>query len=443
MELGEVVSIAKPVEVRTPPLSDPERAIDCQDKGEGLEATNDIKGAFRAFFYSATYGHPRGMASRDRLALLLSDADMQQVGGELLDKSEREGEPVSLHVAGILYEKGWGVQQNYGRAIRFFVEAAKMGFLMSIYSTAVVFSNGMHVKKDWREAARLYNIAAEAGCVYAMSNLARCSAIGLAAVPVKRATPSQIDPNQDAAVHWFSKAAMHGDSTAMTSLGYKMFYGVGCKVDKQGGVFLMKKGAEAEDELAYLRLASCYSDQVELDFFLPVEAAYYAKCAMKYASVEEEAKSLLLRLRDWLPLGWERTVDERIKLDENAKERKRKERAVIQYMREIEDGELESMNKLMQLVQTDESRAHEKQKHLADEEKSHRGFECKFFILICSHFYYVLCALLCITQYPYRHGASPISHFPDLMRVTLLSSILLISFYLTHHCYGYLVAMIW
>uniref|UniRef100_A0A7S3GM85 Uncharacterized protein n=1 Tax=Palpitomonas bilix TaxID=652834 RepID=A0A7S3GM85_9EUKA len=326
--VSDVVNLIKPVKVLVPPLSDSKLGIDHQEEGEGLEATKDFKAAFRCFIYSATYGHPRGLASRNRLALCLSAEEVQQVGKELIEEvsdKARGGDPASLHVLGILFDKGWGVGQSFGRAFNCYLKAVEKGFLMSIYNVAVFLANGLSVDKDVDESMRLYNIAAEAGVASAMNNIGTYYVAGQG-VPV----------DHQKANDWFFKAANNDDSVAQSNLGYRMFFGVGCKPDRDEGIRLLKKSVEAEYEDAYYKLALCYSDTRGAGpLFSPIEAAYYANYAMKFENVEKRALSLLQALRGQLPSGWEKAIQNRVAADARVKERRRQDRAVRKYIQDI------------------------------------------------------------------------------------------------------------
>ena len=62
-----------------------------------------------------------------------------------------------------ILERGWGVNQDYSKAIKYYQLAAEQGHARAQYNIGVLYENGDGVAQDYNEAAKYYRLAAEQG----------------------------------------------------------------------------------------------------------------------------------------------------------------------------------------------------------------------------------------------------------------------------------------
>ncbi|KAG0001360.1 hypothetical protein BGZ79_004763 [Entomortierella chlamydospora] len=72
---------------------------------------------------------------------------------------------------GVLYEKGYGVPQDYSKAGEWYQKAASYGHVSAQYNLGVVYHSGLGVAQDYFKAAEWYQKAAEQGHTRAQLNL--------------------------------------------------------------------------------------------------------------------------------------------------------------------------------------------------------------------------------------------------------------------------------
>ena len=61
-----------------------------------------------------------------------------------------------------MYEHGWGVTLDYGRAMELYNQALDNGSLEAQTNLGVMYRQGMGVPQDYSEAARRFRVAADA-----------------------------------------------------------------------------------------------------------------------------------------------------------------------------------------------------------------------------------------------------------------------------------------
>ena len=73
-----------------------------------------------------------------------------------------------------LYENGWGVAQDYGKALEWFHKAADAGNTDAMINLGRLYEHGLGVAQDYGKALEWFRKAADAGNTDAMINLVRC-----------------------------------------------------------------------------------------------------------------------------------------------------------------------------------------------------------------------------------------------------------------------------
>ncbi|KAL6056608.1 Beta-lactamase HcpC [Balamuthia mandrillaris] len=153
---------------------------------------------------------------------------------------------------------GYGVQQNYKEAARWYLEAAKQGLAVAQYRVAKLYHTGFRggPKRNYREAARWYVHAARGPHPYPKANelLHQCFT-----------TDKDIFKNKNLAYpfKWYlatlSKDEPETVITAATqNLGLCLLTGKGVAEDEQKGFLLLRTAADQGNLTAMCNVAICY-----------------------------------------------------------------------------------------------------------------------------------------------------------------------------------------
>ena len=119
---------------------------------------------------------------------------------------------------GWMYLHGWGVEQNYKEALRLFLLAAKTGETEAQNIIGWMYDEGWGVEQSYEEAVKWYLLAAEAGNLSAQNNLGYMYYNGLG---VSQYIPQNIKQDERSdyvlirSYMWYSLAANQGDETAI------------------------------------------------------------------------------------------------------------------------------------------------------------------------------------------------------------------------------------
>jgi TPR repeat protein len=90
----------------------------------------------------------------------------------------KHGDIRAQYNLGVLYDKGFGVPQDFAEAIRWYRAAADQGHLDAQAYLGFAYERGRGVEQDFVEAAKWYHLAAERGDVAAQANLGALYANG-------------------------------------------------------------------------------------------------------------------------------------------------------------------------------------------------------------------------------------------------------------------------
>lgn len=119
------------------------------------------------------------------------------------------GDPRGKNGLGVLYIRGWGVEQDLGKAVGLFREAAKDGLRAAENNLGEMYMRGLGVVQDYRKAFEWCRKAAEKGDSDAQNNLGVMYAEGLG-----------VEQNFDSAMAWFQKSAKQGNVKAQANIGH-------------------------------------------------------------------------------------------------------------------------------------------------------------------------------------------------------------------------------
>ena len=121
---------------------------------------------------------------------------------------------------GEIYANGYGVKQDYQKAIIFYELAAEQNHCIAQYNLGVIYINGLGVERDYSKAKEYLEKAAEQNYCEAQYNLG-----------VLYGNGSGIEQDYKKAKEYFELAAKNEYVNAQYSLGIMHFYGNGIKRD--------------------------------------------------------------------------------------------------------------------------------------------------------------------------------------------------------------------
>ena len=158
-------------------------------------------------------------------------------------KAAELGHAAAQNYLGFLYEKGWGVAQDFSEAVKWYRKAAEQDYASAQHNLGLCYENGKGVTRDYNEAVRWYRKAAEQGKAKAQCNLGWCYEMG-----------NGVNKDYNEAVKWYRKAAEQGHAIAQNNLGLCYYYGRGVAINKQEAKRWFQKAADQgnQDAKEYL-----------------------------------------------------------------------------------------------------------------------------------------------------------------------------------------------
>ena len=148
---------------------------------------------------------------------------------------------------GEYYYYGYGVNINYEEAVKWLLDAAKLGDLCAKNILGICYYHGKGVTQDFIEAVKWYRKAASLDYAESQYYLGLCyeEGYGVKVIPTE-------------AVKWYCKAAEQGYAKAQYNLGVCYENGTGVFKDEAEAVKWYRKAAEQENASAQYCLGRCY-----------------------------------------------------------------------------------------------------------------------------------------------------------------------------------------
>lgn len=119
------------------------------------------------------------------------------------------GDPRGKNGLGVLYTRGWGVEQDLSKAFRLFEDAAKEGLRAAENNLGELYMRGLGVEQDYQKAFEWCMKAAVKGDSDAQNNLGVMYAEGLG-----------VERDFSQAMAWFQKSAKQGNVEAQANVGH-------------------------------------------------------------------------------------------------------------------------------------------------------------------------------------------------------------------------------
>lgn len=164
-------------------------------------------------------------------------------------KAADQGNATAEDNLGILYLNGWGISKNYGRALAYFQKAAAQGNASAEYDLGWMYQNGAGVPPDDVQAIAWYQKAAAQGEVEAETSLGWM---------YQRANGFPQDYAQ--AITWFQKGAAQGDAGAENGLGWMYQNGFGVQQDNARAIAWYQKAIAQGNRTANTNLTALHQE---------------------------------------------------------------------------------------------------------------------------------------------------------------------------------------
>lgn len=156
---------------------------------------------------------------------------------------------------GECYAKGYGIKQNYHKAVFWYKKAAEKGHLAAqqklIHLQEILgdsYYYGVGAAQDYAEAVKWYRQAAEAGYDWAEYSLGDCYANG-----------QGVEQEDSQAVFWYEKAANKGNTWAQYKLGLCYENGKGTTQNMKNAIKWYQRASERGNAYAQKKLGDYYS----------------------------------------------------------------------------------------------------------------------------------------------------------------------------------------
>ena len=148
---------------------------------------------------------------------------------------------------GLCYKRGYGVEQNWQEAIKWYEQGAQCGHLQSMNNLACCYEDGEGVEQDMKKAICWYERAAEQNHPAAMNSLGECYAMG-------RGVPRDLET----AMEWYRRAAELGEAMADYNMGWHLE-----QAGKLSEAYAhYRKAADGNDDSAWWALGRFYENGV-------------------------------------------------------------------------------------------------------------------------------------------------------------------------------------
>lgn len=135
-----------------------------------------------------------------------SDAEAKQIR-ERTEPLAEQGNASAQYNMGVIYDEGYGVERDYGKALDWYRKAAEQGFAKAEHNLGILYQEGHGTEADPAEAARWFQRAAEDGEPAAQNNLAVMYVRG-------QGVPQDLGK----AAQWAARAAKAGNKSAISNL---------------------------------------------------------------------------------------------------------------------------------------------------------------------------------------------------------------------------------
>lgn len=197
--------------------------------------------------YSIAKMYQRGLLGKENVPKAQEYFAQTLKGFFVLEPSAEKMQPYIWYHLGRLYHFGYGTEQNYAEALKWFQKAAAADNSYAQYSLGGLYFYGNGVAQDYGKAFEYYNLSADNDNVYSCYETAKMLRDGIGT-----------EKNQEQANVYFKKAyssfqkvaAENSDDKILYRLGVMTIKGLGCDEDRECGIELIQQSAELGNEYA-------------------------------------------------------------------------------------------------------------------------------------------------------------------------------------------------
>ncbi|KAF8952469.1 hypothetical protein BGZ46_003477 [Entomortierella lignicola] len=174
---------------------------------------------------------------------------MYQMGFSWYRKAAEQGHARAQCSLGSMYYHGYGVTQDYSKAMEWYQKSADQGDTGAQCNLGVMYCNGHGVTQDYSKAMEWYQKSADQGDTGAQCNLGFMYEKG-----------HGVTQDYSKAAALYQKSADQGHAVAQSNLGFMYENGHGVAQDYSKAVELLQKSAEQGEANAQYTLGCLYKD---------------------------------------------------------------------------------------------------------------------------------------------------------------------------------------
>jgi TPR repeat protein len=169
------------------------------------------------------------------------DIDFEKVYPEI--KDEKNGSV--WNIIGYMYNYGYGVEQDYSKALEYYVLSAEQNNADAQLNLGEMYESGNGVEKNYSKALGYYHLSAEQNNQYAQNNIGDmyCYSKG-------------VKQNYSKASEYYLLSAAQNNSYAQNTIGHMYYYGKGVEQNYLKALEYYVLCAEKNDSGAHIMLGT-------------------------------------------------------------------------------------------------------------------------------------------------------------------------------------------
>jgi TPR repeat protein len=218
------------------------------------------------------------------------DPGLDALDPDRLMGAVQNGDPRAMNNVGLMWAQGVRVPKvDYQEAIRWWKEAARRGYAVSMNNLGLAYANGHGVEQDYKQALKWWEMAAEKGNAWAMNSIGDLYENGLG-----------VAQDYGEAREWYERAADAGDGLAMYNLGHFYEEGLGVEANLKAALGWYERSADKGIALSMHAAGRLIeqgrgvpADPAEAHAWFAVAAQYFGPQEKDDAAVNQQALSAL------------------------------------------------------------------------------------------------------------------------------------------------------
>ena len=173
---------------------------------------------------------------------------------EYVKQFAEEGDLDAIYKMGELYQSGnWGAEHDEEEAFRYYLMAAKHGYVEAFIAVAEYYANGLGGIRDKVMALYYRN-----KYVDAYSAVGKEVRIFFATDEYWKGLSYEIAGDYDQAIYWYCEGGKKDDAYSLANLGDLFYNGIGVGIDYAEAVFWYEAAGEEGDLYSMSRLVDIY-----------------------------------------------------------------------------------------------------------------------------------------------------------------------------------------